>query len=256
MLKKLRLRTLEEAFLNRTRVYDGVHLHSGHYRVRNRNRYASQKEPDLKYFINSLPAETVFWDVGANVGFFSILAARRGMRVLAFEPDQLTCGVLNQNIFLNRVSERCIALPIALNDADVIDVLSMREFMPANAYNTFGRETNEHGRSFKPAFAQGSVGIRGDGLQLGPSLIEFGQPSFVKIDVDGNELKVVKGMKERLKSTAFLCVELSEGHPEMRDTLDLISSLGFEALNDVNLEDARRDVGGIHNFYFRNARTS
>jgi FkbM family methyltransferase len=252
MFKKLRLKNLEYAIQNRHQTYAGVKLHSEHSRIRHRNRYASEKEPDLVHFLDRLPKEAVFWDVGANVGFFSVYAAKRGMRVLAFEPDQLTCGVLNRNIFLNGVSDRCIALPIALNDSDVIDVLSMKEFLPANAYNTFGRRTNERGQEFVPVFSQGSVGLTGDSIKLGASLHEFSQPLFVKIDVDGNELNVVAGMKQKLSRAQFVCVELSDENPETVKTVEILSSVGFDELKDDKLYDTKREKGGILNHYFVN----
>src|SRR5215510_9943048 len=46
------------------------------------------KEPDTIRWIDSFDRSDVFWDVGANVGVFSLYAARsRGVRVLAFEPS-------------------------------------------------------------------------------------------------------------------------------------------------------------------------
>lgn len=249
----VRISRIEDYLELRHSDYRGIKLFSGHYRVRNRNRYAASHEPDLVTFLELLPEGAVFWDVGANVGFFSIFAARRGILSLAFEPDQLTCGVLNKNIYLNAVSESCVALPIALNDERMIDVLNMKEFLPANAYNTFGRDKNERGAEFVPTFKQGAVGIPADELPLGPGLAKFAQPDFVKIDVDGNELKVIRGMRERLGKTSFLCVELADDHPEMPDTRDEIASLGFKPMDDPRIVDHARLGNTIRNHYFRNA---
>jgi FkbM family methyltransferase len=252
-LKKFRLNRIEDFLDFRHQSYNGVKLFSGHYRIRHRNRYGATGEPDLIRFIERLPSDTVFWDVGANVGFFSIFAALRGMHVLGFEPDQLTCGTLNKNIFLNDVSERCIALPVSLNERDLVDVLRMKHFLPANAYNTFGRSTNEYGAGFAPEFSQGSVGLAGDSISFGDALAPFSQPDFVKIDVDGNELKVVQGMTEKLRKARYLCIELSKTHPETPQTLDIIASLGFTEMADADLIDTSREKGGIQNHYFENA---
>src|SRR5215469_3075096 len=49
--------------------------------------------------LQELRAEDVFYDIGANVGYFSCLAARRGIRkTLAFEPDPLVCSILRSNL--------------------------------------------------------------------------------------------------------------------------------------------------------------
>jgi hypothetical protein len=130
----------------------------------------------------------------------------------------------------------------------------MKHFLPANAYNTFGRSTNEYGAGFAPEFSQGSVGLAGDSISFGDALAPFSQPDFVKIDVDGNELKVVQGMPEKLRNARYLCIELSKTHPETPQTLDIIASLGFTEMADADLIDTSREKGGIQNHYFENVR--
>src|SRR5262249_13436410 len=66
------------------------------------------KEPDTIQWINSFESSDVFWDVGANVGVFSLYAARRhGMHVLAFEPSADNYMVLCKNVEMNLL-EGCI----------------------------------------------------------------------------------------------------------------------------------------------------
>ncbi|HEX5224237.1 MAG TPA: FkbM family methyltransferase, partial [Solirubrobacteraceae bacterium] len=58
---------------------------------------------DALFAIDLLRAGDLFVDVGANVGFYTMLAARRGARVEAFEPTPEACVVLERGIALNSV---------------------------------------------------------------------------------------------------------------------------------------------------------
>ena len=59
------------------------------------------------------------WDIGANIGIYSILAAKWGAFVTAFEPHPLIFCRLLENIQLNSVSNNIEALPIAIDSATV-----------------------------------------------------------------------------------------------------------------------------------------
>ena len=73
------------------------------------------KEPDTIQWIDEFPEQTVFWDVGANVGVYSLYAATKpGVSVLSFEPLAANFHVLSRNIELNDfghcVRAYCVAL--------------------------------------------------------------------------------------------------------------------------------------------------
>ncbi|MDA0225662.1 MAG: FkbM family methyltransferase, partial [Proteobacteria bacterium] len=60
------------------------------------------KEPDTIDWLCSMTREDLLFDVGANVGMYTIFAAAtRGTRVLAFEPEAQNYGILNTNIHGN-----------------------------------------------------------------------------------------------------------------------------------------------------------
>ena len=63
-------------------------------------------EPEIGAFLKEeLRADDVFYDIGANIGYFSCLAATVSRaRVFAFEPDPLTATVLRENLKLNSLS--------------------------------------------------------------------------------------------------------------------------------------------------------
>lgn len=249
-LSKYTIEKLDDYTEMRYKEYGGIKMYSGHYRIRHRNNYGFTKEKDLTNFIDYLPSNTVMWDVGANVGYFSLYAAKKGMKVLAFEPDQITCGVLNKNIFLNNSSNNIIAIPLALNDENKVSTFFMRNFKPANAYNTFDRSTNEWGKEFLAEFTQGAIGMRGNDLILDGNLADFSNPEFVKIDVDGNELKVIRGMSEVLKKAKYLCAELGSENKEFTKIQEILLELGYKEIDDERFVDLERKSKGMRNYYY------
>lgn len=61
--------------------------------------------------------EGVFLDIGANIGYYALMAAHQGARkVLAFEPNPVVFSRLQFNIKANNLAERIVVLPIALGD--------------------------------------------------------------------------------------------------------------------------------------------
>src|SRR5205085_611263 len=65
------------------------------------------KEPDTIRWLNGISRDAVLWDVGANVGVFSLYAGLlRGASVVAFEPLAANFHVLSRNIQINGLEDR------------------------------------------------------------------------------------------------------------------------------------------------------
>ena len=64
----------------------------------------SEKEPETLEWIDEIPHNSILWDIGANVGLYSIYAAkRRNCQVFAFEPSVFNLELLARNIYLNNL---------------------------------------------------------------------------------------------------------------------------------------------------------
>jgi hypothetical protein len=75
------------------------------------------KEPETLDWIDQLPKCCTLWDVGANVGLYSIYAAKkRECQVVAFEPSVFNLELLARNLFLNSLQERVSLVPLALSN--------------------------------------------------------------------------------------------------------------------------------------------
>ena len=175
-----------------------------------RARTLLTKEPETLEWIHSFQANDTMWDVGANVGVYSLYAARAGARVVAFEPSPSNYYVLSRNLEINELEERVSALCIAFHDRTCLDSFFMVNTELGAALNSFGQAVDCSGRDVRPAFKQAMLGYSIDDF-----VNEFDPPfpNHIKIDVDGNEDKVIEGATVTLADPRLktLLVELNTG---------------------------------------------
>lgn len=92
----------------------------------------SSKEPETLEWINAMPDGAVLWDVGANVGLYSVYAAKkRNCKIWAFEPSVFNLELLARNIYLNNLTDRVCIVPIALSNKLVVSHYKTKQY---NAY--------------------------------------------------------------------------------------------------------------------------
>ncbi len=147
-------------------------------------------DADLQRVISDhLPEGGVFMDIGANVGFFTLLAARRvgkGGQVHAFEPEPRTYAALRRNIALNRLTN-VTAWQLALSDTAGTATL----FPHAGG--------NSGAASLRPLENSGPpVAVELDTYDRLAAERGLPVPSLIKIDVEGAETKVIRGMTQLL----------------------------------------------------------
>lgn len=144
-------------------------------------------------------AETV-WDVGACVGTYTCFVAKALStgHVVGFEPEPANRTRLRTNLARNAPKERWSVSPVALSGADGESVL-MSEFVEAGGGHHHLSETGEGTRVETK---------RGDSLISEES---FSVPDILKIDVQGAEMSVLRGLGEFLEEVGTVYVEI---HPE------------------------------------------
>ena len=153
------------------------------------------KEPETIAWIDGFSPGDVFWDIGANVGSYSLYAALRGVRTVAFEPAASNYFLLNRNIEINRMGDRISAYCVALSDVTRLAELHMQTTELGGAFNSFSEALDWQGRPYTAAFNQGMVGFDIDSF-VGNFRPAF--PTHIKIDVDGLEHRVLAGARETL----------------------------------------------------------
>jgi FkbM family methyltransferase len=181
------------------------------------------KEPETFQWVESMQPGDVLWDVGANVGIYTLLAASRpGVRVVALEPVANSYFTLTKSISLNSFREQVQALCVAATDRMGVDTIYLTSSLSGSSGHAVGEPVNESQSAFTPVDSYTVLCASLDWLaeHLG---LPF--PTHIKIDVDGLEDKVVAGMvgilrDQRLKS---VLVEVHDGSTALR----LLQEAGF-----------------------------
>ena len=213
------------------------------------------KEEDTIRWIDQFENKAVFWDIGANVGVYSLYAAmRKDATVLAFEPSAANFYVLSHNIQLNNLSDNVTAYCIAFSNHTQLGVLNLAEPEMGGALSQFGRvsETSRYANNGH-SMPQGTLGFTIDEFvaRFRPSL-----PTHIKLDVDGLELPILAGAKEilcnpRLRS---LMVELTLTHKSERDeAIELLKSTGLHFVSQGREQGRGPEHGANHLFERRSA---
>lgn len=211
------------------------------------------KEPVTIEWLRAMPEGATLVDVGANVGMYSVFAALvRKARVFAFEPESQNYALLNENLRLNALGERVMAVCAGLSDRAGLDRLYLSRALPGGSCHSLGAEVGFRLEPRRAAFAQGAVALRFDDLV---ATGEIPVPEYVKIDVDGFEHKVIRGMDKTLRDARVhsLIVELNPALEEHRDILGYLGGIGFR-YDAAQVRAATRRSGpfeGIAEYVFR-----
>ncbi|HEX5170352.1 MAG TPA: FkbM family methyltransferase [Cyclobacteriaceae bacterium] len=140
---------------------------------------------EMSFLLHFLNKGDVFWDIGANVGSYTILASKvAGARVVAFEPVPMTYEYLKKNIALNDLLDRAMAFNIGLSDSK------------GNLNFTRHLDTVNH------VVVKDTAGTIQVEVDTCDSILQQTEsvPSIIKLDVEGYELPVLKGADTLLRN--------------------------------------------------------
>ena len=189
-----------------------------------RNSTFSTKEPDTLAWIDSFSESSVLWDIGANIGLYSIYAGLQETQVVAFEPSPFNLEFLTRNVNLNGLQEVVTVMPIAVGIA-------------IHRYATLSGKNMNWGHSKNQLEAEAKVGSRGSNpwqirtvvvaLCDVVSLFGLPSPSHIKIDVDGIELQILESAGEALRSVESVLVEIN-GVEEGRRIGEILTHAGLQ----------------------------
>jgi len=220
-------------------------LRTGHGRLIWRARTFLEEEPMLIEWIDGFGADDVFYDVGANVGCYSVYAAGRGIKTMAFEPELNNVQLLYENVFLNGLQERCIPIPIALGDQTGMDVFYIKSISKGDALHSIGRKSY---LLHEPSALTDQMDTLV--MKLDDAVKTFGlpQPTRLKVDVDYNELPVMQGAIETLKNVREVYVEIDPKLDEHMELVGFLEGLSFRVSD--RLGTPRQWNNEISNYLF------
>lgn len=129
----------------------------------------------------------IFIDIGAHIGYYSILASTLGFKkVLAFEPVPENFHYLRKNINLNN-KKKIIPKKIGLGSKN-----KLKRF-----YHNLESTAKSSILDINKKDTKNLIKIQ---IKRGDNIIEA-KPNFIKIDVEGYELEVIKGLQNIIKES-------------------------------------------------------
>ena len=154
-------------------------------------------EPETVAWIERLPADGVLWDIGANIGLYALFAAKRGLRVLAFEPSAASFAALVASAEANGLDRLIDAYCLALDEAPGLARLEMASSAAGHSMHSIAGGAARFSQAVPAMTIDQLVG-------------EFGAPppSHIKLDVDGLEAAILRGGQAALADVREVLVEV------------------------------------------------
>ncbi len=180
--------------------------------------YVHESYEYRRWFSNIIKPGDIFVDVGAFIGGYSVRACKLGAMTIAIEPDKENFMILSKNLEMNN----CInvhLLNVALGSEPGILPL----YAPDDEYMSQNFSLAKKGklRSYVKV-------VRLDDVLM--SMLSTNENvKLIKIDVEGFELEVLKGMENTLKKTSYVMIEVTP--ITKRKVCTMLLSKGFKLID-------------------------
>jgi FkbM family methyltransferase len=259
----MRLR-VRDRLVQEVRARDG----SGDYLFRctsatevSRARSLFSKEPGtIAWLRATLRPSDVFWDVGANIGPYTMVAAGlvgAAGRVVSFEPHPVNFTRLLDNVRANGFGSTVTCLQVALHDRTGLADFHLFSEEPGSSFSQLDEPRTPDAGAFDAVLVEKKAAYRADDLIGEDASLE---PSVVKIDVDGHELSVLRGMSGLLDRRAIRSLQVEVNATERGPVYALLERHGYalDHLHHTASGQRRLDLGAapedvMHNAVFRPA---
>ena len=200
------------------------------------------KEPETLEWIDSFSKKNsfIFWDVGANIGLYSIYNSLKNTnsKTICFEPSTSNLRVLSRNISINNLENNIKIFSIPLtNKENTFLTMNEGDFIEGGALNSFGENFNFEGKKFTSKNKYQLFGTTINYL-LKNNLLEV--PDYIKIDVDGIEHLILEGAGEYLgnKKIKSLSIEINENFTEQyQNVIGIMKKYEFKILHKKHNEE-------------------
>lgn len=147
---------------------------------------------DMMFLLHFLQPDDCFMDLGANVGAYTLLAAGiTGAKSISVEPVLTTFDILYRNISLNKLEDKIILINSGVSSENGMISFST------------GDDTTNHVIASDELTNTNSEEIE---VITVDSLLIYGSPALIKIDVEGYETEVLKGMQQTLSNPLLKCI--------------------------------------------------
>lgn len=206
-------------------------------------------------FIGLIKKVDTFFDVGANIGYYSIIGCKvnGNLKAYAFEPSTGVMIYMCENLKINNLLDKVFVEPIALSDErGKIDFYEMRNLKFPTIYNLSG----EHNIGTKSNRI--SQKIRVESITLDEYVNEnaIKKIDLIKLDTEGAEYKILKGGESTISKfrPIIICETLFD---KIENELESImrkyeyrfynhTSTGLKHVDKIS----RKEDDGIRNCFF------
>ena len=173
------------------------------------------KEPETLEWIENIVPGSIIWDIGANVGLYSIYASKLNKgKVFAFEPSVFNLEILSRNIYINNLQDNITIIPIPLSNSTSNNLFQMTSTQWGGALSTFGASIDQNGNPIKEIFEYKILGTSIDEML---KTFQLKNPDYIKIDVDGIEHLILTGASEVLLKVRSVLIEIDDNFIEQTE---------------------------------------
>jgi len=193
-------------------------------------------------FIDAIEAGNVLYDLGACEGRFSIYAAQKGIRVIAFEPEAKNFHVFSQNIALNEIAaDRLTAVNAGVGAKNGKAIINIGQPWEGGHQKVVEHSEIRHDLNFNFVDKQEITLVSLDSFIAEGN---YPKPDYLKIDIDGSEMPFLEGAIQTLQLAKLkgIIFELSETDSNFANIIAIFGHYGFT-------EDQRVNVPNEPNLY-------
>lgn len=205
---------------------NGTNISLSFYTPNSLTRYRadtfSTKEPETLDWIDRYAKKgDVFFDIGANVGLYSIYYAKTKESITySFEPSVFNLKLLAKNININHCQDKIRIVSNPLTSADSFADFNLQGTEEGGALSSFGVDYGHDGNKLFTLVSYKTLGFSLDSLIAQKMITDI--PTLIKVDVDGIEHLILRGARGVLS------------HPACRSVLIEVNDEFAELASEVN----------------------
>lgn len=244
IVNKVQFETYEKIDLN------GYHLKfiNPNYITDWRNKTLKTKEPETINWIGEFKNDSTFWDIGANIGQYSIYAAKKikNINVISFEPSVFNLEILARNIYINNLDN------ISIMSLPIFDKIENNYFSLSNsdwggALSSFGTNKNWEGEVINTEFSYKTFSFNPIKFI---STFNLGYPDYLKIDVDGVDNIILKSFGHNIKYIKSILIEVNDNFISQKNDIEsFLINNNFKLIKKEQSELIKKFPKTFHNSY-------
>jgi len=220
-------------------------IYTPNYICNYRGETFSSKEPETIDWIDKYGGKDfVFYDVGANIGIFSLYyASKYRGKTYSFEPSAFNLRQLAKNININNFHDHITIVPNPISNISGEALFVNGDQTEGGALSAFGVDYGFDGMPINSDVRYGLMGFTLDKMaELG---LFSDEPTLMKVDVDGIEHLILEGGKNTLRSKKLksILIEVNDNFSSQSNQVKrLLESAGFRLQSKLQSDSVRDSI--------------